>query len=75
MGTDLPSSWLQGSGEASPITDGDEALRINRLIGQKAPAYVGFVGSVESEIFRVEVDEIRVVDLTQGLRRVAWTKS
>jgi general stress protein 26 len=74
MGTDLPSRWLQGSGIAEVVHDEDDAARINRLIGQKAPAYAGFVSAVEYEVFRVEVDEIRVVDLTRGLHRASWTK-
>ena len=74
MGTDLPSRWLQGSGVAYLIDDEQEEARINRLIGQKAPAYIGFVSSVESDTFRVEVDEIRVVDLTRGLNRASWNK-
>jgi nitroimidazol reductase NimA-like FMN-containing flavoprotein (pyridoxamine 5'-phosphate oxidase superfamily) len=75
MGTELPSQWLQGLGSAVVVEEPEERERINALIAQKAPAYVGFVASVESDIFRIEVDEIRVVDLTQGLLRTSWKKN
>jgi general stress protein 26 len=75
VGDPLPSRWLQGSGVAAKVEDPHERDRINSLIGAKAPAYKGFVSAVDFDVFRIEVGEIRVVDLTGGTPRVFWKRS
>ena len=74
VGDQMPSRWLQGSGVAEKIEDAGELKRIHALIGAKAPAYSGFISAVETEVFRIEVGEIRVVDLTGGFPRVFWKR-
>ena len=72
VGDPLPSRWLQGRGVAAKVEDPHEKDRIHSLIGAKAPAYKGFVSAVEFDVFRIEVAEIRVVDLTDSTPRVFW---
>jgi general stress protein 26 len=75
VGDPLPSRWLQGRGTAAKVEDPHEKDRIHSLISAKSPAYKGFVSAVEFDVFRIEVGEIRVVDLTGGTPRVFWKRS
>lgn len=75
VGDPLPSRWLQGRGLAAKVEEPHEKDRIHALISAKAPAYRGFVSSVEFDVFRIDVAEIRVVDLTGRTPRVFWKRS
>lgn len=75
VGTEMPRRWLQGGGVAEPILDAVERRRISDAIALKTPSYERFISAVTADLFRIVVDEIRVVDLTTGAPRTTWMKT
>jgi 1,4-dihydroxy-2-naphthoate octaprenyltransferase len=75
VGTEAPTRWLQGGGVAEPIEDAVEKRRITEAITIKTPVYDKFISLVSADFFRIVVDELRVVDLTEGAPKTIWKRT
>lgn len=74
VGTETPTRWVQGGGVAERIDDPVEKRRITESITIKTPVYEGFISAVEADFFRILVDEMRMVDLTEGPPKTIWKR-
>lgn len=75
VGTETPTRWVQGGGVAEPVEDALEKRRITDAITIKTPVYDKFISAVSADFFRIVVDELRVVDLTEGSPRTIWKRT
>lgn len=75
VGSEMPTRWLQGAGVAEPVEAPREKERIVKMISSKTPVYDLFISSVPADVFRIAVDEMRLVDMTKGFPKTFWKRS
>lgn len=66
IGPDQPSTWLEATAHARILPDNDEADRVRAKLAQKSPVAAAFISKVPTAAVELEINWLRITDLTGG---------
>lgn len=64
IGPDQPSVWLEATACARVLTNEDEAENVRARLAQKSPVAAAFISRVPTAAVELEVNWLRITDLT-----------
>ncbi|HVB72135.1 MAG TPA: pyridoxamine 5'-phosphate oxidase family protein [Ktedonobacteraceae bacterium] len=64
IGPDQPSSWLEATAHAYAVEDEQVSAMVRDQLGQKSPIAAGFIASVPIVAVEIQVDWLRITNLT-----------
>jgi nitroimidazol reductase NimA-like FMN-containing flavoprotein (pyridoxamine 5'-phosphate oxidase superfamily) len=66
IGPDLPSVWLEATARARILDDETSAAEVREKLARKSPAAAAFIARVPTAAVELEVNWLRITDLTGG---------
>ena len=66
MGPDQPSTWMEATAHARVLDDEASAAEVRARLAQKSPAAAAFISRVPTAAVELEIDWLRITDLTGG---------
>lgn len=66
IGPDLPSTWLEATACARVLDEETNAAEVREKLAQKSPAAAAFIARVPTAAVEMEVNWLRITDLTGG---------
>jgi hypothetical protein len=66
MGPDLPSTWLEATARARILGQETDAAAVRTKLAQKSPAAATFIARVPTAAVELEVNWLRITDLSGG---------
>jgi nitroimidazol reductase NimA-like FMN-containing flavoprotein (pyridoxamine 5'-phosphate oxidase superfamily) len=64
IGPDLPSTWLEATARARILSQETDAATVRTKLAQKSPAAATFIARVPTAAVELEVNWLRITDLT-----------
>lgn len=66
IGPDMPSSWLEATARARVLDEETSAAEVREKLARKSPAAAAFIARVPTAAVEMEIDWLRITDLTGG---------
>jgi nitroimidazol reductase NimA-like FMN-containing flavoprotein (pyridoxamine 5'-phosphate oxidase superfamily) len=66
IGPDLPSIWLEATAHARVLDDETRAAEVREKLARKSPAAAAFIARVPTAAVELEINWLRITDLTGG---------
>ncbi|SRR5581483_2754788 len=66
IGPDMPSTWLEATARARVLDDEASSAEIREKLTRKSPAAAAFIARVPTATVEMEINWLRITDLTGG---------
>lgn len=66
IGPEQPSTWLEATAHARVLDNEEDAAEVRARLAQKSPAAAAFISRVPTAAVELEIDWLRITDLTGG---------